>query len=198
MKSILLTLLLIVSLTLGAQGQSQSQSQNQGQVQSQPSSNLTLIDNHSISLRLLGLEYNYEQHIKNRFVMNYGVGFAPTVWSDIFGTEANVALFPFVNIEPRYYYSFNKRAQMGKNIHKNSGSYLSVVGRVILPAFYSSKDITPTMEYQLVPTWGMRRVAYSGIFYEFNAGCGFGYAHNSHSEEFVIALRLNFKFGYVF
>ncbi len=186
MKRILLSLLLFTaSLNLGAQELPKKE----------------LISNQSLSLNLIGLEYNYEHAHTGNFTFNYVAALGTNLIFD--NGDVYYSVVPYVAFEPRFYYNINKRLRTNRNTTKNSGNFVSIKTRVIVPALASNYGAVPSVELLIAPVWGIRRVYNSNILFEAHlgpAGLGVGIASDNGNTTFNVGSKImaGVKLGYIF
>lgn len=159
----------------------------------QAKDSLLVSRNHSLSLELLGLTYNYENPIAKRVTligrlgMQGGAGYNSSLGS-------YYAISPAISFETRFYYNILKRGSSGKNIKGNSANFIS------LSAWYVSN---PIVEHKISgadffavsPHWGVRRVYWKHLMLE--AGAGISYFFNLEGDS-KTNLMLNLRLGYMF
>ncbi|HPW26097.1 MAG TPA: hypothetical protein PLY31_03095 [Tenuifilaceae bacterium] len=149
--------------------------------------------NHSISMEVAGLTYNYETPVANKITLIGRLGLQAGVgYSSSFGSY--YAISPAVSLEPRFYYNISKRKSIGKNILGNSANFLSINTMYVLDPVIEHK--TTSSDFFVVnPQWGIRRVYWNHFLLE--AGAGFSYFFNTHGDN-DFGLMLNLRLGYSF
>ncbi|WP_310560291.1 hypothetical protein [Flavobacterium sp.] len=120
--------------------------------------------------------------------------------------EKSFLILPFVRVEPRWYYSLDRRRRLNKITTNNSSNYIS-----LLTSFASSrtslvntKDFEAAPFISIIPEFGIRRTSTSGHFFtEYSAG--YGYKHNFFDKSFTYKASQNefifdfqYKIGYIF
>lgn len=111
-----------------------------------------------------------------------GFGFA---WSSSGGVNgaSQWAITPTVIVEPRYYYSLNRRTRLKKRTAWNSGNYLSLnLGYELGTFSITSKDTEVFSSVHLIPMYGFRR----NIGAKFNFEMAFGIGGAWTFEEYVL------------
>ena len=188
MKKLLLTAIFICLLL-------QTYAQNDRKVQS----------TQSISIGLVGVGYSYEQAIADKFsvIGRVGVdgagGYRNTDFWGISESYWFYSFHPSVGAEGRYYYNLQKRAEKGKSIDGNTGSFLAVnCGYLFKPIAKHNVD-EKFSGFGASSYWGLRRIWNKHILFEFYAGLDFGWNnyYNNYNES-KIGVRLGVLFGYKF
>ncbi len=125
--------------------------------------------NHSIYLNLIGLSYGYEQSIGGKFSILGHAGLMTPYWGWASSSGIFYSVNPYIGIEPRFYYSLNKRYNKGENTSFNSANYLSIdLAYMFKPIL--KKDVVSSGGFLISPTWGLRRVFRDFWLLEFNLG----------------------------
>ncbi len=152
----------------------------------------------------LGIWFNNESRLSNRFAIRSEVGIETTHFSpgDSF-SKAVFVLSPAFILEPRWYYNLNKRKAASKRIDGNSGNFISLQTRFIPDWFVISDYKYESTQSQLwiMPMWGIRRNI--GRHFNYEAGIGMGYIfyfksknYSKSYSQFVpnILLRIGYRF----
>lgn len=149
--------------------------------------------NHSISMEVAGLTYNYETPVANKISLIGRLGLQAGVgYSSSFGSY--YAISPAVSLEPRFYYNISKRKSRGKNILGNSANFLSINTMYVLNPVIEHKTTSGDF-FVVTPQWGIRRVYWNHFLLE--AGAGLNYFFNTHGDN-DFGLMLNVRLGYSF
>lgn len=149
--------------------------------------------NHSISIEVAGLTYNYETPVANKITLIGRLGLQSGVgYSSSFGSYYTIS--PAVSLEPRFYYNISKRKNHGKNILGNSANFISVNTWYVFNPVFEHKTSTSDF-FVVTPQWGIRRVYWSHFLLE--AGAGLNYFFNTHGD-YDLGLMLNLRLGYSF
>ena len=106
-------------------------------------------------------------------------------------------IYPTIDIEPRFYYGLDRRAGKERSVAKNTGSFVSVQMKTVLPFAYvvSDNDTQPTGLIFISPLWGLRRIWNRHWLFEFSAGVSL-FKENRKGIDWLPAL--NVRFGYSF
>lgn len=163
----------------------------------------------SIQAGLFSLSFQNEFRIDKKITLRSEIGLA-TGSSEIEypdgKKEKSFLILPFVRVEPRWYYSLDRRRRLNKITSNNSSNYIS-----LLTSFASSrtslvntKDFEAAPFISIIPEFGIRRTSTSGHFFtEYSAG--YGYKHNFFDKSFTYKASQNefifdfqYKIGYIF
>ncbi|MDR1552271.1 MAG: hypothetical protein LBS69_02255 [Prevotellaceae bacterium] len=153
--------------------------------------------NHIIDVGLISAGYTYEHAIGEHYTIGGGVGIAGLIGyasSSFFDEHWYYSFHPYVSIEPRYYYNLQKRLQKGKNVNGNAGSFFAVQCNYIFKAI-KKHNVLETSAYTVSPYWGLRRIWWNHLLFEFKAGLAFGFNNYNDSN---FGVQLGVKFGYKF
>ncbi|MDR5591782.1 hypothetical protein [Christiangramia sp. SM2212] len=131
--------------------------------------------NSQFSLNFLVPSAEYELAVSDNSTidLNAGIGFA--YHKSSYSGEA-FGIYPGGEVQYRYYYNFNKRADKDKKTSENSGNYVAVVGSIT-----GGDPIIGDLKYSnnyggfVGPTWGLQRVYNSGFKLNLNLGLGMGF-----------------------
>ncbi|MEY2868953.1 MAG: hypothetical protein RIR01_1420 [Bacteroidota bacterium] len=112
---------------------------------------------------------------------------------------------PFVNVEPRWYYSLDRRKKLGKITENNSANYFSLFTSFESAgtAIVNTKDLEVAPCIKIVPEYGLRRGFGKKWFSEYSVGIG--YRHNFFKKDYFYSIAenqlyfdLQYKIGYIF
>jgi len=110
---------------------------------------------------------------------------------------------PFISIEPRWYYSLDRRAKKGKKTLNNSANFMALNTSFLsadtpISQNYDEFDVRSAMT--VLPTYGIRRAFAKQFFYEFSYGIGiqFNLSNNCNCEqsEFTDAIKLSLGYNF--
>jgi hypothetical protein len=96
---------------------------------------------------------------------------------------------PFLDIEYKYLYNFNKRVEQNKNTRLNSANYF---GLRLLTRGYTVADYNMyrpnNYDFAIAPVWGLQR-SYSKIHYLLDMGLG--YAFDADNSGVVLLVQMS-------
>jgi hypothetical protein len=187
----LLTLLLILVYSQQIRAQNSEDAFGKSAVKTQ--------SNHFIDVGIIGAGYTYEYAFANHYTVNAGTGITGSVtytssgWYD--GNKWRYSLHPYISVEPRYYYNLQKRVRKGKSIDGNTGLFLAVQCNYIFKPIAKHNVYDDVSGFAVAPYWGLRRVWWEHLLFEFHAGLAFGWNnYNDSNVGIVLGLRLGYKF----
>lgn len=160
----------------------------------------------NIQTGLVGAWVSYEARLSNRWALRTEVGLDLWYYEtyQLTKKDEGVLLTPSINIEPRWYYNLNKRADKGKHIENNSANFLTVAFRYYPDLFIigGPDNLYVPDQISIIPKWGIRRaIAKSNFNYELGIGVGpiFYFKEESvvRSQSDVI-VDLHARIGYTF
>ena len=158
-----------------------------------------VVANHSLSATIVGLEYTYEARLGKAWSLASRFGVSTCLsWIDGYIDENTMHVeshfYPHLalTLEPRYYFTLEKRVLAGKKTVNNSASFFSLQTKV-----YDNHWDTPlNIHLSVIPTFGIRRGG-EHWFREYT----FGLAFHSMLYGLVplpVLPHLNFRLGYAF
>ncbi len=162
----------------------------------------------SVQLGLFSLSYQNEFRLERKITLRSEIGIATGTSTLEYpdGTkEKSFLIVPFVNIEPRWYHSLDRRSRLKKHIENNSSNYISLLTTFVSSktALVNTKDFETAPFISIIPEYGFRRNAGKHLFWECSAGIG--YKHNFLNKSYTYTIDENevifdfqYKFGYIF
>ena len=106
-----------------------------------------------IQTGIAGFWFNNESRISTTIALRGEIGY------EFSGNSGLYVYSPVFTLEPRYYYNLNKRANKGRKIINNTGSYFSLRTEVrpSLNAFSNYGNIDIDSDITFIPSWGIRK-----------------------------------------
>ncbi|WPR71874.1 hypothetical protein SLW70_01740 [Flavobacterium sp. NG2] len=163
-----------------------------------------------VQLSIINTSFQYETKLDRKITLHSELGFGlafATIKNDdpTIEDEKSTIIYPFINLEPRWYFGLDRRAKLGRNTKNNSANYLSLA-----TTFFSNQtlllntggfNVTPHLS--IVPQFGIRRAFAKNFNYEFSGGVGYGYnffddakgCNCSHNNTII---HIQSKIGYNF
>ena len=157
----------------------------------------------SVSLNLqlpinAGLSYAYELPIARRatIIGRIGADAYAVLGGWPFSDHLDLMITPTIDIEPRFYYGLDRRAGHGRSTAGNSGSFLTLQIKNILPLGYIfDDDLTIFGGTYFTPAWGLRRVWNDHWMFETTVGA---YVDVGWRGGYEYGYHLGVRFGYTF
>lgn len=162
----------------------------------------------SVQLGLFSLSFQNESRLDRKITLRSEIGLMTGTSIHEYPDghkEKSFLIVPFVNVEPRWYYSLDRRSRLKKNTKNNSSNYVSLLTSFVSTrtALVNTKDFETAPYISIIPEYGIRRSIRKHFFVEYYAGVG--YRHNffdkSYSytyDENQTIFDIQFKFGYIF
>lgn len=163
----------------------------------------------SLQLGLFSLSYQNERGFDRKLTLKSEIGLSPSFAEVIYSDgnkEKSFLIFPYLNLEPRWYYSLDRRSRLKKNTKNNSSNYIS-----LLASFASTRtELLNTKKFEvapfikIVPEFGIRRTSKSGHFFS-EYSIGYGYQHNFFDRSYNYTydknqgiIDIQYKIGLIF
>ncbi len=162
----------------------------------------------SVQLGLFSLSYQNETRLERKMTLRSEIGLisgSSTIEYPDGQKEKSFLIVPFVNIEPRWYYSLDRRNRLEKITKNNSSNYFSLLTSFASArtALVNTKDFESAPHLSIIPEYGLRRSTGKHFFTEYSAGVGF--RHNFFKKSYVyiideneVIIDIQFKVGYIF
>jgi hypothetical protein len=162
----------------------------------------------SIQLGLISLSFQNETRLARTVTLRSEIGLAAgtsTITYYSGNKETSFLVLPFVNVEPRWYYSLDRRSRLNKSTERNSSNYVSLLNTFVSSrtALVNTKDFEIAPSISVIPEYGFRRKVGKSFFWECSAGIG--YKHNFLDKSYTYSVDANevvfnfqYKVGYVF
>ena len=162
----------------------------------------------SVQGGLISLSYQKEIRLDRKITLKSEIGLvsgSSTIEYSDGQKEKSFLIVPFVSVEPRWYYSLDRRNRLEKETKNNSSNYFS-----LLTSFSSTrttvvntKDFETAPSLDIIPEYGIRRSIGKRFYAEYSAGIG--YRHNFLKKEYFysideneVVIDIQFKVGYIF
>lgn len=163
----------------------------------------------SVQLGLFSLSYQNETRLDRKLSLRNEIGFSTGSSTRNYSDgkkETSFLIVPFLNVEPRWYHSLDRRSRLKKNTQNNSSNYISLLTTFVPSrmALVNTKDFEVAPFIAIIPEWGIRRTSSRKHFY-WEASTGVGYKHNFFKESYVynvdvdeVYIDVQYKIGYIF
>ena len=162
----------------------------------------------SVQLGLLSLIYQNETRLDRKITLRSEMGLSTGTSIIEYPdghNEKSFLIVPFVNVEPRWYHSLDRRSRLNRNTINNGSNYVSLLTTFVPSrmALVNTKDFETAPFVQIIPEYGIRRSIGKHFFSEYSAGLGL--RHNFFDKSYIYSIDENevifdfqFKFGYIF
>jgi hypothetical protein len=159
------------------------------------------IENEIIGVQVgfFGFWAHYEPKLTPLISLRTEIGFELGLRKGIFTNDELIfALLPNIVIEPRWYYSLERRVRKNRAINDNSGFFVGLKTRYYPDWFVisNSDNISVIESLEFIPKIGYRKVWKSNISFE--SGFGIGKSLSINSSVWDTTAELTFRIGYNF
>jgi len=165
---------------------------------------------YGVQLGIVNASFYYETQLDRKITLRTEAGLnlvSSTKEYDDPTIEDNTTtqISPYLTLEPRWYYSLDRRKRLEKNIKNNSSNYISLrtsYDFTKMPLIQNGDfDIAPALS--IVPKFGMRRVFAKHFNYEFSGGVGYQYnifdkTDNCNCDHSDATIDVQIRIGYDF
>jgi hypothetical protein len=162
----------------------------------------------SVQLGLFSLSYQNESRLDRKITLRSEIGFMTgnsTIEYPDGHKEKSFLVVPFLNVEPRWYYSLDRRSRLKKNTKNNSSNYVSLLTSFASTrtAIVNTKDFEVAPFISIIPEYGIRRSIGKHFYWE--GSVGVGYRHNFLDKSYTysvdeneVMIDVQYKIGYIF
>lgn len=162
----------------------------------------------SVQLGLFSISYQNESRLERKITLRSEIGLATGASTLEYpdGTkEKSFLIVPFVNIEPRWYHSLDRRSRLKKTTENNSSNYISLLTTLVSSktALVNTKDFETAPFISIIPEYGFRRNSGKHFYWECSVGIGYQYNFLDKSftykiDENEVIFDFQYKLGYIF
>lgn len=147
-----------------------------------------------VALNFLPPGFIYEAALGNKTTLSINPGLDINFsYSSLYGTI--FLLRPFLDLQFRYYYNFERRISMSKNIANNSANFIGLRVTGVTPSLTDSEDVETTNALAIGPVWGIQRTYKDGIILRLHLGLGVSIDELRDNEPIVFLS--GFSLGFV-
>ena len=148
------------------------------------------VENHQLTLNVLLPGIIYEQGLSQNstLVAEATIGFA---YRESDFLESGLGIYPIGKLQYRYYYNFDRRLEMGKNISGNTGNYIAPT-----VAIQGGKAVIGDLDYVsdyfggIGAVYGLQRTGQKGLQFRFEVGPGYFFDQFESNFGIFLALKL--------
>ncbi|ARN77888.1 hypothetical protein BST97_07660 [Nonlabens spongiae] len=155
---------------------------------------------YGVQTGFLGAWVHNESRLSNSIALRSEVGLDATFGYNSFLGDY-FKMVPVLTLEPRWYYNLERRLRKSKRIDNNAGNFIALKTSLRPDLFEigSNDNIRIIPDFQLIPTYGLRR----NIGQHFNYEVGFGIGYIRYFEERLrdqndAVVNLHLRIGYRF
>ncbi|SRX52750.1 hypothetical protein [Aequorivita sp. CIP111184] len=139
-----------------------------------------------------GVEVEVPVTKNSTFSTNLGVGFNGAYPDLVYGEENGIIyiIAPFVDLQFKQFYNFERRVEKGKSISGNSGNFISA--RIISrgPSIADNVIRKSDVDIAIGPTWGIQR-EFGNVQFLFDLGPQFYFDINGNNGFWPLMAQLN-------
>lgn len=143
-----------------------------------------------------GIEY--EMPIGNNSTLSIGAGIGYSVsypHTDNTSVSGFITSFnPFLDVQHKWFYNFDKRKTKGLNITNNSGNFISARVLTRGESLFGNSNGTDGLDFAVGPTWGIQRKYGKNFHLLFDMGPIYYFDVNGNGYYFPLMLQLNLGF----
>jgi hypothetical protein len=163
---------------------------------------------YGIQTGFLGFWGHNEARLTNTIALRTEIGLDADIFNaDIINSNNEILLTPVITLEPRWYYSLNRRFRKGKKISNNTANFLALKISYHPNLFVISdlENVEVIPDLQIIPKWAIKRTV--GRHFTYETGIGIGYRKiffpNNSNRVFIgddsdVAVDLHLRLGYTF
>lgn len=144
---------------------------------------------------LWGIYGHYEYQVSQNSTLRSEAGLDLSLSGS--GNDWYYFLAPMLALEPRWYYSMNRRVTNGRNTQNNSANYCSVQLRfhpeMAIITNAGSGQVVPDLS--IIPNWGLRRSFGQHLNMEFASGFGWMWTFYEYKTDSELAFNLTLRLG---
>jgi len=143
-----------------------------------------------------GVEYEYAVAKTSTLSAGLGVGYGGSYpnLSTTKGTGFLYLITPFLDVQYKRFYNFEKRVQKDRNVENNSGNFISARLLTRVNTIESNFDRTSNYDFAIGPTWGIQR-SYGKFHLLFDVGTIYYFDTKGNGNWFPIMIQLNLGFN---
>nr|WP_315253320.1 DUF3575 domain-containing protein [uncultured Flavobacterium sp.] len=133
-------------------------------------------------LGLLSTSFYYETQLQRKITLRTEIGLTLETSTKDYADPAmkdeySTLIVPYLTLEPRWYYSLDRRKRLGKKTYNNSSNYVSLATSYISAKtpIINNDDFDVASAITIIPKYGIRRAFAKHFNYEFSGGIGYQY-----------------------
>ena len=165
---------------------------------------------YGFQLGLLSTSFYYETQLQRKITLRTEGGLMLTFSSKEYEDptiedESATLIVPYLTLEPRWYYSLDRRKRLGKKTYNNSSNYISLATSYVSAEtpITNNADFDVVSAITIIPKYGIRRAFAKHFNYEFSAGVGYQYnifnsKNNCDCDHNNTTVDLQARIGYDF
>lgn len=140
----------------------------------------------------------YEMPTGNNTTLSVGAGLGYSVsypHTDLGDSSGAITSFnPFVDIQHKWFYNFDKRKEKGLKTANNSGNFVSARFLTRSGSLFGNSNGTDGLDFAVGPTWGIQRACGKNFHLLFDMGPIYYFDTNGKGYYFPLMIQLNLGF----
>ena len=144
-----------------------------------------------------GVEYEMSTGNTSTLSISTGLGYSvsyPHTDKTVSSSGAITSFNPFLDIQHKWFYNFDKRKNKGLNITNNSGNFVSARFLTRGESLFGNSNGTDGLDFAVGPTWGIQRKYGKNFHLLFDMGPIYYFDVNGNGYYFPLMLQLNLGF----
>lgn len=143
-----------------------------------------------------GLEYEMPTGNNSTISIGAGIGYSISYpHSDIGNSSGFITSFnPFLDIQQKWFYNFDKRKIKGLNTTNNSGNFVSARILTRTESLFGNSNGTDKLDFAVGPTWGIQRKYGKNFHLLFDMGPIYYFDIEGRKGFFPLMVQLNLGF----
>lgn len=144
-----------------------------------------------------GVEYEMPTGNTSTLSIGTGLGYSvsyPHTDKTVSSSGAITSFNPFLDIQHKWFYNFDKRKNKGLNITNNSGNFVSARFLTRGESLFGNSNGTDGLDFAVGPTWGIQRKYGKNFHLLFDMGPIYYFDVNGNGYYFPLMLQLNLGF----
>ena len=143
-----------------------------------------------------GVEYEMATGKNTTLSIGAGVGYSGSYpHTSIGGGSGVITSFnPFLDVQHKWFYNFDKRKTKGLNTTHNSGNFVSARFLTRGESLFGNSNGTDGLDFAVGPTWGIQRKYGKNFHLLFDMGPIYYFDVNGNGYYFPLMLQLNLGF----
>ena len=143
-----------------------------------------------------GIEYEMPTGNNSTLSIGAGIGYSVSYpHTDNTSVSGFITSFnPFLDVQHKWFYNFDKRKTKGLNITNNSGNFISARVLTRGESLFGNSNGTDGLDFAVGPTWGIQRKYGKNFHLLFDMGPIYYFDVNGGHGFFPLMLQLNLGF----
>lgn len=143
-----------------------------------------------------GIEYEMPTGKNSTFSIGAGIGYSASYpHSDTGEGSGFITSFnPFLDVQQKWFYNFDKRKTKGLNTASNSGNFISARVLTRGESLFGSSNGTDKLDISVGPTWGIQRKYGENFHFLFDMGPIYYFDVNGRHGFFPLMIQINLGF----